>query len=106
MGYARQNTEYSVFVPSLDEIIVSVHVVFNEVIANHTDEYFADLERLKIVVASESPHSADYQFLVVMQHIYDVDGLVYETNACDNPQGLYCGIVGWRLQRTPSQWMN
>ena len=80
VGYAAQNTGYLVFVPSLDNIIVSVHVVFNEIMPNPTDGYFAKLKRLmKINVALESHDPADYQFLAGMQHIDDEDGLVYET---------------------------
>ena len=40
--------------PSLDKIILSVHVKFNEVIPNPTYTYFAELERLKIDVVSVS----------------------------------------------------
>ena len=53
---------------------MSAHVVFNE----PTDEYFPELELLKVDVASECRnYPADYQFLVGMQHIDDEDGLVY-----------------------------
>jgi hypothetical protein len=40
-----------IFIPSLDKIIVSVHVVFNEIIPDPTAEYFSELEQLKIEVA-------------------------------------------------------
>ena len=45
-------------VPSLVNIIVSVHLVFNEMIP-HPNKYFAELERPKINVASESQDPAD-----------------------------------------------
>ena len=48
MRYASQNTVYLIFVPLLDRIVVSVKVMF---IPNSTDEYFAELELLKIDVA-------------------------------------------------------
>ena len=54
VGYAQQNTGYLVFVPALDKIVVSVHVVFNEIIPDPSAKYFSELERLKIEVASES----------------------------------------------------
>ena len=57
----------------LDMIIVSVFVVFSEIIPNPTDE----LERFKINVASERRDPANYQFLIGMQHIDDEDGLVF-----------------------------
>ena len=50
-------------------------MVFNEIIPNPTDEYFAELEGLMVDVVSESRDS----FLVGMQGIDDEDGLVYET---------------------------
>ena len=40
------------FVPQLDKLIVSVHVVFNEIIPDAIAEYFAELDKLKIEVAS------------------------------------------------------
>jgi hypothetical protein len=40
VGYAQQNTGYLVFVPALDKIITSVHVIFNEIIPDPTAEYF------------------------------------------------------------------
>ena len=67
VGYAQQNTGYLVFVPALDKIVVSVHVVFNEIIPDPSAEYFSELERLKIEVASESRDPMDYQFLVGLQ---------------------------------------
>ena len=43
VGYAQQNTGYLVFVPALDKIVVSVHVVFNEIIPDPSAEYFSEL---------------------------------------------------------------
>ena len=60
VGYAQQNTGYLVFVPALDTIAVSVHVVFNEIIPDPSAESFSELERLKIGVASESRDPKDY----------------------------------------------
>ena len=39
VGYATQNTGYMVFVLALDRAIVSVHVIFNEIIPDPTVEY-------------------------------------------------------------------
>ena len=62
--------------PHLAPVIMRLlHVVFNEIIPNPTDEYFAELEGLMVDVVSESRDS----FLVGMQGIDDEDGLVYET---------------------------
>jgi hypothetical protein len=52
---AQQNTGYMSFVLELvDKIIVSVHVVFNEVIPDPTADYFSELEKLKIEVVLDS----------------------------------------------------
>ena len=37
IGNVTQNTGYMVFIPALDNVIVSVHVVFNEIIPNPID---------------------------------------------------------------------
>jgi len=79
VGYAQENTGYMIFVPSLNKIIVSVHVVFNEVIPDPTSEYFSELEQLKIEVATTPQDPSHYDFLVGTTHIDDEDGLVYET---------------------------
>ena len=42
VGYAQQNTGYLVFVPALDKIDMSVHVVFNEIIPDPSAEYFSE----------------------------------------------------------------
>mmetsp|Transcript_25719 Transcript_25719/g.48242 ORF Transcript_25719/g.48242 Transcript_25719/m.48242 type:complete len:863 (-) Transcript_25719:324-2912(-) len=78
VGYAEQNTGYRIFVPALDKTIVSVHVIFNEIIPDTAAEYFADLDQLKIEAASEAKDVAQYQFLVGQKHLDSDDGLVYE----------------------------
>ena len=79
VGYAQQNTGYLIFVPALDKLLVSVHVVFNEVIPDPTADYFSELEKLKIEVASDAKDPSDFQYLVGTPHIDDEDGLVYHT---------------------------
>jgi hypothetical protein len=93
VGYAEQNTGYVIFVPSLNKTIVSVHVVFNEIIPDPTAEYFSELEQLKIEVAEDSKDPADYHFLVGTSHLDDEDGLVYETTRVVVSRGY---IVGYR----------
>ena len=62
-------------------------------ITNPTDECFAELEQLKINVASKSRDPADYQFHIGMQHINDEDSLVYETTLVTVRKGY---IVAYR----------
>ncbi len=93
VGYAQQNTGYLVFVPTLDKIITSVHVIFNEIIPDPTAEYFSELEKLKIEVAAESQDPSTFQSLVGTHHIDDEDGLVYETTRVVTRKGF---IVAYR----------
>jgi hypothetical protein len=79
VGYSEQNTGYIIFVPALNKTIVSVHVVFNEIIPDPTADYFSELDKLKIDVAAESKDPADFEFLVGLNHLDDEDGLVYQT---------------------------
>ena len=83
--------------PALDKIVVSVHVVFNEIIPDPSAEDFSELKRLKIEVASESWDPKDYQFLVGLQHIDDEDGLVYVTTRVTVRKGY---IVAYRQLMT------
>jgi hypothetical protein len=71
-------TKYS-FPKWTDKIVTSVHVIFNEVIPNPTDEYYRELQRLKIVTAEGRPRDpATYQYLVGLDHLDDEDGLTYK----------------------------
>jgi hypothetical protein len=91
---------YIVFVPELDTIIVSVHVVFNEVIPDPTADYFSELEKLKIEVAPDLQRLEDYDYLMGTHHIDDEDGLVYETTRVVVRKGF---IVAYRRLVTPGE---
>ena len=93
VGYAEQNTGYLIFVPDLNKTITSVHVVFNEIIPDPTAEYFSELEKLTIEVASESKDPSEYDFLVGLNHLDDEDGLMYMTTRVVVSRGF---IVAYR----------
>jgi hypothetical protein len=101
VGYAQQNTGYMIFVPALDKIIVSVHVIFNEIIPDPTAEYFSELEKLNIKVADDSKDPADYQYLIGQHHLDDEDGLVYETTRVVVRKGF---IVAYRRLITSGEF--
>ena len=63
---------------ALDKSVVSVHVVFNEIIPDPS-AVLLGAGALKIEVASESRDPKDYQYLVGLHLIDDEDGLVYVT---------------------------
>jgi hypothetical protein len=79
---------------------VSVHVVFNEVIPEPSADYFSELEKLKIEVASDSKDPSEFQYLVGTPHIDDEDGLVYNTTRVVVRKGF---IVAYRRLITPGE---
>ena len=90
-------TEYGFFVSvsSPDKIIVSVHMVFNEVIPDPTDEDFAEHERLNIDVASESRNPADYQFISSL--VCSTDGMAssMRQRVWQSTRALLWCILSW-----------
>jgi hypothetical protein len=98
-GYADDDRAYEIYAPQLDKIVTSVHVIFNEVIPNPTDEYYREFQRLKIVTA-EGParDPATYQYLVGFDHLDDEDGLTYRVTRVEALKGY---IVAYRRLVTP-----
>jgi hypothetical protein len=70
-------------------------VIFNEVIPNPTDEYYRELQRLKIVTAGPPRDPATYQYL---DHLDDEDGLTYKVTRVEQLKGY---IVAYRRLVTP-----
>jgi hypothetical protein len=99
-GYADNDRGYEIYIPELDKIVTSVHVLFNEVIPNPTDEYYRELQRLNVVTAEGSPRDpATYQYLVGLDHLDDEDGLTYnKVIRIDKVKGY---IVTYRRLVTP-----
>jgi hypothetical protein len=98
-GYADDERGYEIYIPELDKIVTSVHVLFNEVIPNPTDEYYRELQRLTVVTAEGPPRDpATYQYLVGLDHLDDEDGLSYKVTRIDKVKGY---IVAYRRLVTP-----
>jgi hypothetical protein len=73
-GYADDDRGYEIYVPEIDKIFTSVHVIFNEVIPTPTEEYYRELHRLKVVTADEPPCDPEtYRYLVGLDHLDDED---------------------------------
>lgn len=85
------------YVPDLDTVVTTVHVVFNEVVPNPTAEYFSELEKLTVKVDSQERSESDFQFLVGMPHLDDEDGLLYVTTRVVTQRGF---IVAYRRLKT------
>jgi hypothetical protein len=94
-GYADDDRGYEIYIPELDKIVTSVHVLCNEVIPNPTDEYYRELQRLNVVTAEGPPRDpATYQYLVGLDHLDDEDGLTYKVTRIDKVKGYI--IVAYR----------
>jgi hypothetical protein len=97
--YADDDRGYEIYIPELDKIVTSVHVLFNEVIPNPTDEYHRELQRLNVVTAERPPRDpATYQYLVGLDHLDDEDGLTYKVTRIYKVKGY---IVAYRRLVTP-----
>ena len=45
---------YKIYFPELKEIVIGVNCLFNEVIPTYTEEYFAELNKIKIETVEDS----------------------------------------------------
>jgi hypothetical protein len=73
-GYAGDARGYEIYIPELDKSVTSAYIFFNEVIPSPTDEYYRELQRLKIVMVVEPPRDpATYQYLTGLDHLDDED---------------------------------
>ena len=55
MGYSTEGAMgYKLFIPDLKEIVVGVHVIFNENIPSYTDEYFNDIRKLSFETVEDA----------------------------------------------------
>jgi hypothetical protein len=63
-GYADDDRGYEIYIPELDKIVKSVHVLFNEVIPNPTDEYYRELQRLNVVTGTLRPISILWDWII------------------------------------------
>jgi hypothetical protein len=98
VGYGDVGLGYEIFLPETNKIVTTVHVIFNEVIPSHTDEYWSEMTKLQVKVDPVAREVNDYVYLVGVHHLDDEDGLVYVTTRVVNQRGY---IVGFRKLVTP-----
>jgi hypothetical protein len=98
VGYGDINLGYEIFLPESNKIVTTVHVIFNEVIPSHTDDYWSEMTKLQVKVDPVARELTDYTYLVGVNHLDDEDGLVYVTTRVINQRGY---IVGFRKLVTP-----
>jgi hypothetical protein len=101
VGYAEQNTGYKIYVPAEDKIVVSVHVIVDEVSLSPSDDYLAELTRLQVDVAPGEPQAVSlYEYLIGTTHVDDEDHLRYEITRLGVSKKGH--IVGYRRLVTPA----
>ena len=84
---------YKVYLPSKDSTVTSIHVLFDENIPTREEEYFLEIDALKVKVADAPKTTEDFKHLIGMYHIDDESSLLYVVNRIVVRKGL---IVAYR----------
>ena len=105
MGVSEQPIGYKIFVPALNQQVVTVHCIFDENIPSRDEEYFAEIDQLfKLKIRNPK----DFNYLIGLHHQDDEDGLIYETTRVAVRKGIIvayrrmvCSDVTTREEKTP-----
>ena len=84
---------YKIYIPELKEIVIGVNCLFNEVIPTYTEEYFAELNKIKIETVEDSSTVSNFEYLIGVRYVDDESLLEFETTRVTTHKGL---IVGYR----------
>ena len=94
MGYSVDGVMgYKIYIPDVKEIVIGVNCLFNEVIPTYTEEYFAELNKIKIETLQDSSTVENFEYLVGVRYVDDESLLEFETTRVTTHKGL---IVGFR----------
>ena len=94
MGYSVDGVMgYKIYIPELKEIVIGVNCLFNEVIPTYTEEYFAELNKMKFETLEDSSTVAIFEYLIGVRYVDDESLLEFETTRVTTHKGL---IVGYR----------
>ena len=64
MGYSVDGVMgYKFYIPELKEIVIGVNCLFNEVIPTHTEEYFAELNKMKFETVEDASSVSNFEYL-------------------------------------------
>jgi hypothetical protein len=78
IGYSTEGEiGYKIWVPSLKEVVISIHCNFNEVIPDYRDEYFEELTKYDFSYESREMNPSDFQHLVGAKYVDNDDWLEY-----------------------------
>jgi hypothetical protein len=84
---------YKIYLPSKEDTVTSIHVLFDENIPTREEEYFNEIDALKVKVADAPKTVEDFQYLIGTYHVDDESGLLYVVNRVIVRKGL---IVAFR----------
>ena len=80
VGYSRTPIGYKVFVPELNDVITTVHVIFNEIIPDYTAEYYQELSRLTVKEEERPAVIEDFHHLIGEEYFDDENLVRYRNN--------------------------
>ncbi len=83
---------YKIYIPELKEVVIGVNCLFKEVIPTYTEEYFAELNKIKIETVEDSSTVSNFEYLVGVRYIDDESLLEFETTRVMTHKGLIVGF--------------
>ena len=84
---------HKVYVLDLQEILVGVHVFFNEMIPNYTEEYFQEFNKIEFKTADKESTVEEFKHLEGEKYIDSENKLQYQNTRVGTWDGM---IVVWR----------
>ena len=79
IGYSEEGEiGYKIFIPEHKEIVIGVHVLFNEIIPSYSESYYQEIKKLKIEVVEEESTVESFAYLQGMRYIDDENYLECE----------------------------
>ena len=79
IGYSEEGEiGYEIFIREHKEIVIGVHVLFNEIIPSYSESYYQEIKKLKIEVVEEESTVESFAYLQGMRYTDDENYLEYE----------------------------
>jgi len=91
VGYSESKAGWTVYLPEQEKEETSVHVLFDEKIPSRPEEYFAEIDQLRVKVSPEERTLEEFGWLKDTYHMDS--GLLYKTNRVVIRKGV---IVAYR----------
>jgi hypothetical protein len=91
VGYSEDKAGWTIYLPEQEKQVTSVHVLFDESIPSRTEEYYAEIDRLRVKVDPEERSLEEFHWLKDTYHMDS--GLLFKTNRVVIRKGV---IVAYR----------